>query len=49
MDNFDVNVCRVGLLSTGELVFYDAFDFERSLATMSAHHKLKTNASTEEA
>ena len=49
MENFDMDVCRVGLLPAAELVFYDPFIFDRALATMSARQRLKVNASAEEA
>ena len=49
MDNFDVDICRVGVFPSGELVVHDAAAFDLSLATMRAHQKRKGNASEAEA
>ena len=49
MQNFDLDVCRVGLLPTGEFVFYNHSDFVRSLLTMHVHQRLKNDASAGEA
>ncbi len=49
MENFDVDVCRVGVFPTGELVFYDTATFDLSVKTMRARQMRKVNASEDEA
>jgi len=49
MANFDVDVCRVGVLPPGKLVFCDAAAFDLSLKTMRAHQKRRGRASEAEA